>query len=210
MFSLFGPDAPQARKLYDPLGSQTLDELKQQVFADRTFVEPARHFANEMARAGQTVWLYRFAYVSQAQRGQAMGALHGHEIPFVMNIPAALVGKSRVTPTDSAMADLVSAYWVSFALTTDPNGGGRPMWPRHDRMVDRLLHFTSSGVLVGTDPLKSRLDLWERAWNRDARSAHDRPAETRDPSSARARPTPSPAIPGAGSFPTRSGNDRNG
>jgi len=167
LFGLFGPDADRARKLYDPLGNQTLDELRQQVFADRTLVEPARHFANEMARAGQTVWLYRFAYVPEAQRGQNMGALHAHEIPFAMNLPAALVGQSKVTPTDRAMADLISAYWVSFALTTDPNGGARAVWPRHDRMVDRLMHFTNSGVIVGTDPLKARLDLWERVWNRD-------------------------------------------
>jgi para-nitrobenzyl esterase len=167
LFGLFGPDADKARRLYDPLGDSTLDELKQQVFADRTLVEPARHLANEMARTGQTVWLYRFAYVSEAQRGQNMGALHGYEIPFAMNVPAALVGPKKVTPTDQAMADLVSAYWVSFGLTTDPNGGGRPMWPRHDRDVDRLMHFTNSGVIVGTDPLKPRLDLWQRAWTRD-------------------------------------------
>jgi para-nitrobenzyl esterase len=166
LFSVFGPDAAQARKLYDPLGSQTLEELRQQIFADRTMVEPARHFANEMSRTGQTVWLYRFAYVSQAQRGQNMGALHGLEIPFTANVPAALVGPGRVTPTDRAMADLISDYWVSFALTTDPNGAGRPAWPRHDRMVDRLMHFTNGGVIVGTDPLKARLDLWERFWKR--------------------------------------------
>ncbi|MGH7344524.1 MAG: carboxylesterase family protein, partial [Candidatus Rokuibacteriota bacterium] len=163
----FGPDADKARKLYDPLSDQPLDELRQQVFADRTFVEPARHFANEMSRAGQTVWLYRFAYVSQAQRGRNMGALHGYEIPFAMNAPAAIVGQGKATQTDRATADLISAYWVSFGLTTDPNGGGRPMWPRHDRMVDRLVHFTNSGVIVGTDPLKARLDLWERVWSRD-------------------------------------------
>jgi len=163
LFGLFGPQADQARRLYDPLGSQTLDEVRQQVFADRTFVEPARYFANEMARAGQTVWLYRFAYVPEAQRGQNMGAPHGSEIPVAMNIPAALVGPNRVTVTDRMMADLVSAYWVSFGLATDPNGGGRPIWPIHDRMVDRLMHFTNSGAIVGTDPLKARLDLWEKA-----------------------------------------------
>ena len=167
LFGVFGPDADRARKLYDPLGNQTLDELRQQVFADRTMVEPARHLANEMSRTGQTVWLYRFAYVSEAQRGQSMGALHAHEIPFAMNVPAALVGPGKVTGTDRAMADLMSAYWVSFALTTDPNGAGRPTWPTHDRMVDRLLHFTNSGVIVGTDPLKARLDLWERVVTRE-------------------------------------------
>lgn len=165
VFALFGAAAAEARKLYDPLGDQTLEELKQQVFADRFFVEPARHFADEVAHAGAPVWLYRFAYVAQAQRGQHMGAPHSFEIPFVMDEPAALVGAEKVTPTDQVMADVVSGYWVQFGLTGDPNGGGRPVWPRHDPAVDRILHFTNSGVIVGTDPLKTRLDLWQRVWD---------------------------------------------
>ena len=35
LFAIFGANAVQARKLYDPQGDQTLDELKQQVFADK-------------------------------------------------------------------------------------------------------------------------------------------------------------------------------
>ncbi len=170
LFSLFGPDAAIARGLYDPRGDQSLDELKQQVFADRTLVEPARHFANEFARAGQPVWLYRFAYVSEAHRGQNMGTLHGFEIPFTFNIPAAMV-REQMTSTDKAMGEIASGYWVQFAKSGDPNGGDptggdRPNWPRHDPAIDRLLHFTNSGVIVGTDPLKSRLDLWQRVWSR--------------------------------------------
>jgi para-nitrobenzyl esterase len=46
LFALFGPDAHTAHKIYDPRGDQTLDELKQQVFADRMFAEPVRHFTN--------------------------------------------------------------------------------------------------------------------------------------------------------------------
>lgn len=165
LFAQFGADAAEARRLYDPLGNQTLDELRQQVFADRLFLEPARHLANELARSGQPVWLYRFAYVPRAQRGQRMGTLHSFEIPLVMNVPAVLVGADRVTPTDEVMADIVSGYWVQFGLTGDPNGGDRPTWPRHDPAVDRIMHFTNSGVIVGTDPLKPRLDLWQRVWD---------------------------------------------
>jgi para-nitrobenzyl esterase len=73
LFANLGADAPEARKLYDPRGDQTLDELKQQVFADRTLVEPTRHLANDMARSGQPVYLYRFAYVSESARGKLMG-----------------------------------------------------------------------------------------------------------------------------------------
>jgi len=147
LFANFGPNAAEASRLYDPNGDQTLDELEQQVFADRTLVEPARHFAKEMVRAGQPVWLYRFADVS--------GAKQGFEIPFTLNVPAAVAA-------GKAMGDMASAYWVQFAKTGDPNGSGRPAWPRYDPKVDRLVMFTNSGVTVGADPLKARLDLWER------------------------------------------------
>jgi para-nitrobenzyl esterase len=64
LFALSGAYAAAARALYDPQGNEALDELTQQVLADKTLVEPSRHLANEMARAGQPVWWYRFSYVA--------------------------------------------------------------------------------------------------------------------------------------------------
>ena len=29
-----------------------------------------------------------------------------------------------------------------------------------------LIHFTNSCIIVGTDPPKSRMDLWARVWSR--------------------------------------------
>jgi para-nitrobenzyl esterase len=164
LFAVFGPDADAARRTYDPRGDQALDELKQQVFADKTMAEPARNLANLMARSGQAVYLYRFAYVEEAARGKLMGAPHGYEVPFAFDAPA-LVGE-KVTPTDKVMGDVTSGYWVQFGKTGDPNGEGRPAWPRYDPAADRLIHFTNAGIIVGTDPLKPRLDLWERVWKR--------------------------------------------
>lgn len=123
LFANFGVYSTEARQDYDPRRDQTLDELKQQVFADRTLVEPTRHFANDMSRSGQPVWLYRFAYVSESQRGKLMGTLHAFEIPFTLNFPSALVG-DKVTSTDKEMGDMASAYWVQFGKIGNPNGGG--------------------------------------------------------------------------------------
>ena len=164
LFAIFGAYAAEARKLYDPRGDQTLDELKQQVFADRTMTEPVRFFADQVARAGQPVWLYRFSYVPESQRGTLKGAMHAMEIPYTFDIPAALVG-DKVTAADKAMAAVASAYWVSFAKTGDPNGGGRPPWPRYDPSADSVMNFTNAGVVVGPDPLKARLDLWQKVWS---------------------------------------------
>jgi len=161
LFAPFGDLGAAARAAYDPNGDQTLDELKQDVWADETLVEPARHLADAVAHSGQAVYLYRFGYVAEAQRAKLKGTLHAFEIPYVFDIPAALV-REQVTPDDKAMAAVASAYWVSFARSGDPNGGGRPTWPRHDASVDRLLQFTNEGITVGTDPLKPRLDLVQK------------------------------------------------
>jgi para-nitrobenzyl esterase len=103
LFAVFGAYGAEARKLYDPNGDQALDELKQQVFADRTMTEPARYLADLAAGAGQPVWLYRFSYVAESARSQLKGTLHGFEIPYTYDIPGALVG-NKVTKADMAMA----------------------------------------------------------------------------------------------------------
>jgi para-nitrobenzyl esterase len=166
LFAIFGAYAAEARKLYDPQGDQTLDELKQLVFSDRSEVEPSRHLADEVARAGHPAYLYRFSYVAESTRGKQKGVLHGFEIPYVFNIPEELAG-DKVTGDDKKMGELASAYWVSFAKTGDPNGANRPQWPRHDLAVDKVIDFTNNGVVVGPDPLKSRLDLWRKVRSQD-------------------------------------------
>jgi para-nitrobenzyl esterase len=134
------------------------------VFADRTMVEPSRYLANDMIRAGRSTWFYRFSYVAESRRGELKGTMHGLEIPFVFNVPGALA-KDKVTAADKAMAQVTSATWVAFAKTGDPNGEGRPKWPRHDPASGWIIDFTNKGVVVGSDPLPARLDLWEKVWS---------------------------------------------
>lgn len=165
VFAIFGADAEEARRLYDPSGDQTLGELKQQVFADKTTLEPVRHTADAMAGAGQRVWLYRFSYVAEAQRNDIKGAEHGFEIPYVFDTPELMLGRGTAA-ADRRMADWISGYWLSFAATGDPNGGGRPQWPSHEPAIDRLANFTDAGVVVAPDPRKARLDLWQKVWRR--------------------------------------------
>jgi para-nitrobenzyl esterase len=118
-----------------------------------------------MARVGQPTWWYRFSYVAEALRNDPKwkGTLRGLEIPYTLDIPTALV-KDKVTPADWAMAALASAYWVQFATSGDPNGGSRPKWPPHDPAVDKVTDFADHGLTEGPDPLKPRLDLWQRYW----------------------------------------------
>jgi para-nitrobenzyl esterase len=163
LFAAFGPRAAEARALYDANGATPFDEVKQQVLADETMVEPARHLANAASRMGAPVWTYRFSYVAESLRAQYPGAPHGGELYFIFDRPDLVAGRA-VTANDKAIADLASAYWVAFAKSGDPNGGERPFWPRHDPARDLVLDFSASGAVAGPDPLKARLDLWRQVW----------------------------------------------
>jgi len=74
--------------------------------------------------------------------------------------------KDKVTDDDKKMGAIASAYWVSFGKTGDPNGGGRPQWPKYRPGSDQIINFTNRGVEVQADPIKARLDIWEKVWSR--------------------------------------------
>jgi para-nitrobenzyl esterase len=123
-------------------------------------VEPARFIVRSMAAAGQRAYLYRFSYVAESMRKQWHGAPHATEIPFVFNTVSARYGK-ELTHADGTIAQAANAYWVAFAKTGDPNGPGRPIWPRYDAAKDVLLNFAERVPVAGPDPWRARLDLIE-------------------------------------------------
>ena len=161
VFAQVGPYADRARALYDPNGTESLDELKIQVYMDMTMLEPARHVADLAAAAGEPTWLYRFSYVPTVQRPTMPGTLHGMEIPFALNLPSAIVGAANTTDEDIAMGAATSAYWVNFARNGNPNGNGLPDWPQHEAGAIRLLNFTNEGIEAMDDPRAATIDLWE-------------------------------------------------
>jgi para-nitrobenzyl esterase len=162
LFAQFGHLEAQARKQYDPAGNKTLKELTQEVIADKAMVEPSRHLAEEMTRAGQPAYFYRFSYVAESERNTVPGAAHAGELIYVLDIPGYL---KHATKSDADMARVVSNYWVSFIKTGDPNSGGAAVkWPVYDRETKQALNFTNQGVVYGFDPIKSRLDLWQSYW----------------------------------------------
>jgi para-nitrobenzyl esterase len=68
------------------------------------------------------------------------------------------------SPWPTALADekasaLMSAYWVAFAKTGDPNGGGRLKWPAYRAADDQLIEFKNDGPVIGKTPNAAALDV---------------------------------------------------
>ncbi|MDI3290172.1 carboxylesterase family protein [Polyangium sp. 15x6] len=160
LWSFFGPLSTRARKLYDPDGNAELSALVQDVHADRVMVEPSRHLAEAMTRAGQPAYFYRFSYVAESRRTQVPGAPHATDLAFTFHLPSRIAG-DQTTYADWAMAQTLSSYWVAFAKTGNPNSAGRLVWQTYDPRRRDVLNFTNDGVVFGPDPLRARLDLWK-------------------------------------------------
>ncbi|CAE6815144.1 Para-nitrobenzyl esterase [Paraburkholderia haematera] len=162
VFAIFGAqNLGAARAAFDPLGTNSVDDVAMQVARDLMMIEPARFVAQTLSGQHDPVYLYRFSYVAQSMRDQWSGAQHASEIPFVFDTLGARYSNA-VTAQDTQVAQLANAYWVAFARTGDPNGDGRPAWPAYAAGQDALLEFAAGGVATTTgkpDPLKAQLDL---------------------------------------------------
>ena len=96
---------------------------------------PRGTYSRELAKrkavqAGAPAFAYRFDWETP-EGGGHMRSPHTVEIPFVFNnikIAGPLISKM---PEAYALADKVSAAWVSFARTGNPNTSRLPKWPAY-------------------------------------------------------------------------------
>lgn len=158
LFAPFKDNAAAARAAYDPKQTGDVRATGMAVAADNMMIEPARFVAQELSRAGQPVWEFRFSYVAESMRKEWPGAPHATEIPFVFDTVRARYNDA-LTPADEKTAQLANAYWIQFAKTGNPNRQGLPEWPAYNANSDMLMNFTNDGPVAQADPWKQRLDF---------------------------------------------------
>ena len=123
--------------------------FRNHVGSDILFGEPARALTADVARTGAPAYLYRFSVLSAGAPKMLTGAPHASDRQYVFKTLNASPWPTDAR--DAALAETISAYWVAFAKTGDPNGPGRPAWPRYDA-ADRLIDFTNDGPVAKVTP----------------------------------------------------------
>src|SRR5262249_38320971 len=117
-------------------------------------------------------WMYHFTRVNpNGQHAQQFGfktAVHGMDIPYpFLTIDRFWIGKPPdkviVEAKDEELAKAMSAAWVRFAKTGDPNGGDVPKWPRYGKDSDEHLEFGDT-IRVDKGLRAEEVDFWSEIW----------------------------------------------
>jgi para-nitrobenzyl esterase len=90
-----------------------------------------RHADLKAAQNKAPVYLYEIDWVTPVDGGK-WGSPHSMEHPFVFDnvaLSASMVGASQAEP--QSLADQISATWIAFARTGNPNNSAIPHWPAY-------------------------------------------------------------------------------
>jgi para-nitrobenzyl esterase len=119
---------------------------------DAEAVRAARHLRNDTSFAWN-MWTWAreqskqgkgkvFSYYYNNHGPQAEGSGHGSDVPFAFQT---LVGGRRTpSPGDLALSNMISSYYVNFAITGDPNGKGLPPWPAFTDTNQQVMVFDAA------------------------------------------------------------------
>jgi para-nitrobenzyl esterase len=83
--------------------------------------------AAKHAQGRAPVYMYRFNWRSPV-RGGKLRSMHGMELPFVFDQPDRIGFLTGTGNDRRPLADEMSAAWVAFARTGNPNHAGIPRW----------------------------------------------------------------------------------
>ncbi len=130
--------------------------------ADYQRAQAVRAVVRDAVSLGQPAYLYHFRYPPKGTYARAgLGSFHGLDQAFM---GGGYFRPSRWGAPDDAdlrLAAVMTAYWVQFAKTGDPNRTGLPRWPRYDPARDEALALETRMEVIPA-PRAARFDLWER------------------------------------------------
>jgi para-nitrobenzyl esterase len=102
-------------------------------------------------------WVYRFERKVPGEGAHAKdGAFHTGEVPYVLG-DLKFVNRP-LQPSDQELSKLMSAYWVNFIKTGNPNGGGLPQWPKFNTQQNVIMVFNEKSEAMPL-PDKGALDF---------------------------------------------------
>jgi para-nitrobenzyl esterase len=141
------PDAvDEIMAIYAPNASVAANQAYVTLMTDVMFRCASRSFARLASANQRSVYLYSF------EQGSAW---HSDELVYVFGYFSL-----GVLPPAASLQAAIRGYWLNFAATGDPNGGGLPVWPKYDTASDRHMTLVDPPA-AGSGLQKGACDFWD-------------------------------------------------
>jgi para-nitrobenzyl esterase len=126
----YGDQAEQAFALYPAETEEDLQGATDDWLTDLWFVGPSKLMADWMDNVPSATYFYVFSRRLPVPGGDDLGAYHAAELAYVFDN----LDDEPWVPRqeyDTELAEIISAYWVQFATTGDPNIEDQHRWPAY-------------------------------------------------------------------------------
>ena len=139
--SQYAAGAEAILKAYPHATDAEATQSAKDIMRDSIFAWPTWAWATLQSRNGKNkAFVY---YFDHRALGSPDGANHGAEISYVFGNLGTMgpMSARSDSPEDKALSELISAYWINFARTGDPNAQGLPEWPSFDEKEQSVMYF---------------------------------------------------------------------
>jgi para-nitrobenzyl esterase len=145
----YGPMAERFQHFYPATTDAERLEMSHQLLRDKGLAGIYAWGSERLARSRNPIYVYLFTHVEPGPDSARYAAFHSCEIPYAFRT-LDKAPERNFTAADRTLAHMVSAYWVNFVKTGDPNGHGLAAWPRFEASNPRILKLD---VDAGAQPL---------------------------------------------------------
>jgi para-nitrobenzyl esterase len=134
----FGAQAEAILRVYPHATDAEAARATRHLRNDTSFAWNMWTWAREQSKRGKGKV---FSYYYNNHGPQAEGSGHGSDVPFAFQT---LAGRRTPSQEDRALSDMISSYYVNFAVTGDPNGKGLPQWPAFTDKNQQVMVFDAA------------------------------------------------------------------
>ncbi|WP_234733898.1 carboxylesterase/lipase family protein [Tellurirhabdus bombi] len=139
----YGADTPQFLTFYPASTDTEAADSQRKISRDMIFGAQNYTWANIQSDQGKPVYVYRFTRKVPATGEYApYGAFHTAEVPYAYDNLKFVNRQLRpLERADAELARLMSAYWVNFVKTGNPNGNELPRWPVYSTKSKQVMEL---------------------------------------------------------------------
>ena len=155
----YGPQAKAILDAHPHANDADAARAARHVRNETTFFWNAWTWEREQSAKGKNK-VYGYYYNNHAPEAEGSG--HGSDVPFAFQT---LAGRKGVGEADLKLSDLISSYYVNFAVTGDPNGKGLPQWPAFTSANNSVMVFDATPG-ARTYPMLDKVKLFDAYFDR--------------------------------------------